>query len=60
MFGLWCTYDPDIFPSDPASGMWKHVFSHVRSLASDAQCIQSVPSQLADTLAAFTISALER
>ncbi|KAJ7385711.1 hypothetical protein OS493_013742 [Desmophyllum pertusum] len=46
--------------SDAVSVMWKHVFSHARDLVSDAQSIQSVPSHLADTLAAFTIAALDR
>lgn len=50
----------DIFPLDPTTGMWKHMFSHARGLVSDAQCVQSVPNPLADTLAAFTLSALER
>lgn len=45
--------------SDAARGMWKHLFSHVRSLVYDTQCIQTLPSPLADTLAAFTLSALE-
>lgn len=40
--------------------MWKHLFSHVRSLVYDTQCIQTLLSALADTLAAFTLSALER
>ncbi|XP_066028279.1 protein MMS22-like isoform X2 [Pocillopora verrucosa] len=46
--------------SDAVSVMWKHVFSHVRTLTSDGLCIQSVPSPLADTLAGFTLSALDR
>ncbi|PFX34580.1 Protein MMS22-like [Stylophora pistillata] len=46
--------------SDIVSVMWKHVFCHVRNLASDALCIQSVSIPLADTLAGFTLSALDR
>ncbi|KAL9969297.1 hypothetical protein ACROYT_G021496, partial [Oculina patagonica] len=46
--------------SDAVSVLWKHVFSHVRALVSDALCVQSAPSHLADTLAAFTLSALDR
>ena len=46
--------------SDAVTAMWKHMFSHVRALVCDAVCIQSAPSHLADTLAAFTLSALDR
>ncbi|XP_068755501.1 protein MMS22-like [Montipora capricornis] len=46
--------------SDPTSGMWKYMFCHVRSLVNDAQCIQYLSSPLADTLAVFTLAALER
>lgn len=45
---------------DAVSVLWKHVFSHVRALVSDALSVQSAPSHLADTLAAFTLSALDR
>ena len=40
--------------------MWKYMFCHVRSLVNDAQCIQYLSSPLADTLAVFTLAALER
>ena len=46
--------------SDAVTVMWKHMFSHVRALVCDAVCIQSASSHLADTLAAFTLSALDR
>ena len=45
---------------DPASGMWKYIFSHVRGLVNDPQCIQYLSIPLADTLATFTLAALER
>ena len=54
------TYNSMFLSLDAVSVMWTHVFSHVRDLVSDAQSIQSVPSHLADTLAAFTIAALDR
>ena len=46
--------------SDAVTVMWKDMFSHVRALACDAVCMQSAASHLADTLAAFTLSALDR
>lgn len=46
--------------ADPASGMWKYIFSHVRGLVNDPQCIQYLSIPLADTLATFTLAALER
>ena len=46
--------------SDAVTVMWKHVFSHVRALVCDAVCMQAASSHLADTLAAFTLSALDR
>ena len=46
--------------ADVVTVMWKHMFSHVKALVCDAVCIQSAPGHLADTLAAFTLSALDR